>query len=179
MTNNRQFKLYFVIVSAVLMGYVALTLHDQVYEPTSWPEQRIPYLVKNAQVLEPQKEFFHRDSFRDHPLTLVNFWASWCGVCEREAVILSAMARSNPNLHVLGVITDDTGNTVVESGKLDARPYDHLIDFNGRIFESLNISGLPTTLLIDNGGNIIGRFDGLLRESDQVALKKLMKVRSL
>ena len=46
--------------------------------------------------------------FEDHPLTLITFWATWCGYCIEEMPVLQALAEeyAEQGFQVVGVLVD-------------------------------------------------------------------------
>ncbi len=91
---------------------------------------------------------------RGHPAA-VNFFASWCEPCKKEAPSLEALSRSLPNgTHLVGVAWND--------GRSAARGFVHrygwrfptLFDTNGSAGDRYGIQGLPTTFIVGSDGRI-------------------------
>ena len=105
------------------------------------------------------------DSYKGK-VTLVNFWATWCGPCKRELPDLITLSREleSRGFKIIGVSTD-RGSNVIE----DVRSFvkDHGIPYQVVVSdESLeeafgNVRALPTSFLIDGDGKIVQSFVGL------------------
>jgi thiol-disulfide isomerase/thioredoxin len=114
---------------------------------------------------------------------LLDFWASWCLPCRKESPHLKELyAKYNPKgFEVIGVASDD-GH---EDKWKDAITQDqvgtwkHILNGFDRgknkkgIGDSFNISELPTQILIDPNGMIIGRYSEGAAEME--ALDKKLK----
>jgi thiol-disulfide isomerase/thioredoxin len=87
-------------------------------------------------------------------VTVINFWASWCAPCKREAPELAAYAASPDNPHLIGVDTNDTrGNALAFMRRYHLR-FPNLSNPDGSISIAYAIPGLPTTIVVDRHGRI-------------------------
>jgi thiol-disulfide isomerase/thioredoxin len=98
-------------------------------------------------------------------VTILNFWATWCGPCRREIPDLEAIHKelSARGVKVLGVSVDrgasvlDDVATFVADHKMS---YPVVID-NGELEHLFgNIRAIPTTFIIDGEGKIVATFVG-------------------
>lgn len=98
------------------------------------------------------------DQFRGK-VTLVNFWATWCGPCKRELPDLIALSNEmeSKNVRVLGISTD-RGSGVLEEVKSfvgkEGITYQIIISTEDLEEAFGNIRVIPTTFLIDADGKI-------------------------
>lgn len=94
---------------------------------------------------------------KEYDLTVVNFWADWCGWCVYEMPELERIHREYPNVLLLGVLTAQTS--------MDASL--QILKDNGITFITLEPAGtlvetaqkleaFPTTLFFDREGMAIG-----------------------
>jgi thiol-disulfide isomerase/thioredoxin len=96
-------------------------------------------------------------------LVLLNLWATWCQPCLKEMPSLAAMqARLGPALTVLAVSEDRGGAEVVkpfvEKHALDALAI--FLDPKSTATRGFAVRGLPTSIVIDAGGEVLGRVEG-------------------
>lgn len=108
---------------------------------------------------------------RDHglkevsgPLTLVHFWASWCGSCRTEFPAIDAFQRDleSRGVKVAAVSLDRMGwpvidRTVASLGIHDVALYH---DADRKAARDLGVVGLPTTLVVDADGREVARVVG-------------------
>jgi thiol-disulfide isomerase/thioredoxin len=117
---------------------------------------------------------------------LLDFWASWCLPCRKLNPHLKELYATykDKGFEVIGVSDDDRNpdawkKAVVE----DALPWKHILrgakmvngrpDLSADISAGFNISSLPTHVLIDPNGKIIGRYGGEGGEDHASLDKKL------
>ena len=100
-------------------------------------------------------------ALRGYPVVL-NFWASWCTPCEREAGLLAAAARAERG-RVVFVAVD------VHDFSSDARHFlgRHRVPYvavgsGGSTSERFGLVGLPETFFVDRHGRIRGMTRGQL-----------------
>ena len=89
--------------------------------------------------------------YRGRPL-LVHFWATWCPTCRFEQGAVDAIARE----HQVLTVAMQSGDARV----LEAYLGEHGVDFpvhvddGGEMAARWGVTGLPTTFVIDGGGQI-------------------------
>lgn len=97
---------------------------------------------------------------------LVNFWASWCGPCVREAPHLAAVAEqyADRGLHVVGVNVKDQSLANARSFERDhGIPYPSWHDEAASIaasFGGIGPAALPSTILLDADHRVAVRLFG-------------------
>ncbi len=97
-------------------------------------------------------------------VVLLNFWATWCAPCIREMPSLDRLqARlKGEGLDVVAVSEDFAGMDLVgpffERLKLENLAI--FLDSDGALGKVFGIVGLPTTLLIDREGRLVGGLEG-------------------
>ncbi|MCY6483069.1 TlpA disulfide reductase family protein [Clostridium aestuarii] len=102
--------------------------------------------------------------FNDNKLTMVNIWATFCGPCKAEMPDIQELYKEvkQENINVLGIVSDtfnDEENQELAKKIIKSKD----VEFTNIIpDESLmngllkDIPGVPTTVFVDNKGNIIG-----------------------
>lgn len=115
------------------------------------------------------------DEYRGKTVFL-NFWATWCGPCQREIPDIEALYKdrgeNEGDLVVLGVANPKTdsrpNNSDVSEADVKAFideqgiTYPVLMDTTGEMFSGYRIRSFPTTFMIDKDGNIFGYISGML-----------------
>lgn len=97
--------------------------------------------------------------FRGMPL-LVNFWATWCLPCVVELPSLQKFAdHYQGRIRVIGVALEPQKTATDIARFLEIR---EIGDFAGYYYNGtgMNVRGLPTSVLLDEGGRILYRFEG-------------------
>ena len=105
---------------------------------------------------------------------LVNLWATWCGPCRREMPSLDRLqARlGGGDFAVLALSQDRKGPGVVARflAEIGAERLGVHVDPSARSARRLGAVGLPTSVLLDREGRIVGRLIGPAEwDSDEAA----------
>lgn len=94
-------------------------------------------------------------------LTMINFWGTYCGPCIREMPDLGNLSRSMPEgAQLVGVVVDVSDESTLEAARTIAEDtqadYPHLLLDEGLLSYARTVSGVPTTVFVDSGGNLVG-----------------------
>ncbi|MCE2493578.1 MAG: TlpA family protein disulfide reductase [Alphaproteobacteria bacterium] len=105
---------------------------------------------------------------------LVNLWATWCSPCRREMPSLDRLQSrlGGGDFTVLALSQDRKGPDAVAKFLAEIRTenLDVYVDTSARSARRLGAIGLPTTVLLDRDGQIIGRLIGSAEwDSDEAA----------
>ena len=100
-------------------------------------------------------------SFRGK-ITLVDFWASWCGPCRGEnPAVVKAYRKYHPKgLAILGVSLDDQKDNWEKAIKKDRLPWTQVSDLKGWQNSAAvlyGVQGIPMNFLLDKKGKIIAK----------------------
>ncbi len=90
-------------------------------------------------------------------VTLVNFWATWCGPCIKELPELELLHKKleGKGLKVVGVVLDDSPDSVREYVEKYALTYPMLFDSEGGSKRLYQIIGLPESVILDKDGKVV------------------------
>lgn len=93
---------------------------------------------------------------------IINVWASWCGPCRAEAASLERFAWSERGMKftVIGISTDDDRKAAERWLRQSNATVSHFIDRALLLERLLGASRIPVTVLVDERGQVIGRFQG-------------------
>lgn len=106
--------------------------------------------MSNLQEINEQN--FDVEVLKENKLTVVDFWAPWCGYCVKLAPMLEEIANEIPDAKFVKMNTDECMNV--------AKDY--------------SISGLPCILLFKNG-EPVERFAGAMPKANIVSgIKKYL-----
>jgi cytochrome c biogenesis protein CcmG, thiol:disulfide interchange protein DsbE len=93
-------------------------------------------------------------------VTVVNFWASWCGPCVEEHPYLVELARL-PGVRVVGVNYKDLGANARRFLGRYGNPYAAIgADTTGRTAIEWGVYGMPETFILDREGRIVFKHVG-------------------
>lgn len=125
--------------------------------PGMWPRRVRPALGDGRVQLE---------ELRGTPVVL-NFWASWCIPCKREAPFLAASARAHRReVAFLGLdIQDFTSDARRFLRELEV-PYSSVRETGSRIHTAYGLTGVPETYYIDSRGRIVGHATGAVSREE-------------
>jgi cytochrome c biogenesis protein CcmG/thiol:disulfide interchange protein DsbE len=98
-------------------------------------------------------------------VTVVDFWASWCGGCQDSLPQLEALWRDRrgSGLRVLGVSVDERAEHAYAMAAALHTTFPVVVD-DGRLAASFRVAQVPLTFVIDGAGTV--RWVG--REPDEV-----------
>lgn len=121
----------------------------------------------------------HRLSDYRGNVVFLNFFATWCGPCQREIPDIEALYRERGenagDVVVLGVANpktadhptnSDVGVDAVKTFAADSGiTYPVLMDTTGALFSAYGVGSFPTTFMIARDGSVFGYVPGMLTSS--------------
>ena len=93
-------------------------------------------------------------------ITLIDFWASWCGPCRKENPNMVKLYQTyhEKGLEILGVSLDTSKERWAKAVEKDNLAWNHVCDFQkwqSPLVSQYAVRGVPFTVLIDKKGQII------------------------
>lgn len=139
-----------VIALAVALGVLAWRAQTPATAPA------VAFNLVEGQVLKSER-------FQGR-VTLINFWATTCGICMQE---MPHLVQTYRDLHERGfdvvavAMPYDRPDLVLDYRKRTQLPFDVAIDYAGEVNRAFGgIDGTPTSFLIDAQGRIVQRIVG-------------------
>lgn len=114
----------------------------------------------------------HLAALKGKPIVL-NFWASWCDPCKREAPLLEATWKSvqRQGIIFLGIDFQDARSDALKFLQTYGITYPSVVDDTGSTAINYGVSGVPETFFLDRRGVIVSKVTGEL--SDQALQSNL------
>jgi len=112
-------------------------------------------------------------------ITLLHFWATWCGPCQGEIPSLEKLYQTLPaEQFQLFAVSEDTGEHLKEKiewfQKQIPFSFPVFVDPQGKAADAYAIFALPETIVIDRSGTIVKRFEGAQDWNDEKLVQYLL-----
>ncbi len=104
---------------------------------------------------------------------VLNFWASWCVPCKKEARKLEAAWKRNRGrgLVVVGIDAQDFERDARRFARRFGLTYPLVRDANGSTLSNYGISGFPETFFVDRNGRLVGEhIEGAIQEGQNAEI---------
>ncbi len=95
-------------------------------------------------------------------VVLINFWATWCGPCKEEMPALKRLKESfaGSSFELLAITTDQQVEGIRTFVRALGLEFPVLLDDTKDVSAAFGVRGLPTTVLMDRQGRLVGRAVG-------------------
>jgi thiol-disulfide isomerase/thioredoxin len=143
----------YLLVAALVIGALAAV---ELLSGRGSTRRQAPALP--AEVLVPPRVTLA--SLRGRP-AVVNFWASWCGPCTREAPELARLPRAlGGRARLVGVDWNDARSSARAFVKKHGWSFPNVRDADGAVGNRYRLDGLPNTFVLDRDGRIVRHLRG-------------------
>lgn len=95
-------------------------------------------------------------------VTVLNFWATWCGPCRAEMPLLDAAHAPDEGVVVLAVNNAEAQATVADFATTLGLTLPILLDPGGRLQHQFGVVGYPTTVFVAPDGTVSSVHAGVL-----------------
>jgi thiol-disulfide isomerase/thioredoxin len=116
--------------------------------------------------------------FRGRP-AVVNLWATWCAPCLSEMPSLDKLQQEFAGRLTVAAVAEDHGGAEVVNPFVTRQHFHALaifLDPHERLAQALDVNFLPTSIVLDADGRIVGKIVG---PTDWISAKMLAVLRPL
>jgi thiol-disulfide isomerase/thioredoxin len=95
--------------------------------------------------------------------TVVNLWATWCQPCLREMPSLEQLQSDLAGRLRVAAIAEDSGGAKIVAPFIARQQLTHLkiyLDPKEAVAQAFGVRGLPTSIVLDAKGRVVGRIEG-------------------
>ncbi len=153
------------IASGVLYGKGLLAVHHGAQVPATLAAltlEKTPAPAPAIAFNDIQGTRHALDAFKGR-YVLLNMWATWCAPCVSELPALARLKGAVPGLVVIAVDLTHNDKAADAQSFLKSHHAGSLgafVDQDITMMRSFGVAGLPTTILFDPQGKVIGRAEG-------------------
>ena len=121
--------------------------------------------------LQDMQGISHQLKSYEGKTVIVNFWAVWCAPCRKEIPAMNqALAiLKDENIVILGINVGDSQEAIEDFSEDYPMEFTVLMDKNGLVSQHWQVTGFPTTYIVNQQGQVVHRFVGG-REWDEEAM---------
>ena len=128
-------------------------------QPTPMPQDKVEPVVFTYECTDMNGETVKvADLCADYKLTLVNFWATWCGPCVSEMPHLESLYQEQQSngIGVIGIWLDPENPADCEKVLSGAGITYPVLKFDAAMAELIDLSAIPVSIFLDSEGNMVG-----------------------
>ncbi len=148
-----------VLAVIALLGYALVERERQSDTPKSGPAPDFEVTMFDYEPMVMSGETVSLESLRGQVI-VINFWASYCVPCQREAPMLERLWREYRDRGVLflGINTEDPLKDALDYLAEYGITYPNAPDKGARMERAYRITGIPETFVINTKGEIVQHF---------------------
>jgi len=98
------------------------------------------------------------EEVKKHQLTVIDFWASWCGPCRNEMPNMVKLQRDyqDKGLAIIGISLDDDYDAWTLAMKELGIDWLSLLDTDGEVARTFHVEFIPYTVIVNAEGKVLG-----------------------
>lgn len=127
------------------------------------------------QLQDLQNDWKEFDDVKGEKLTVIDFWATWCQPCIRSIPELDKIAdeMEEKGVKFVGISIDGPRNQskLLPFVKSLGIGYTILKDINSEVMAEMNVTSVPTLLIIDSEGEVVYTHEGF-RPGDERVIRE-------
>ena len=115
------------------------------------------------------------ETIKNNKVTMIDFWASWCGPCRHENPVVKAAYEKyhDKGFEVIGISVDKNEAAWLQAVEEDALPYIQVRDVEHNVSNDYAVIYIPSNFLYDQNGIMVAK--GLRGEELEAKLAELLK----
>jgi len=121
----------------------------------------------------------HYEDVKGEKLTVIDFWATYCQPCIRSIPELNNMAEEfkDQGVRFIGISIDGPRNQSKIQPFVNSMGigYTILKDINSEVMTDMNVTSVPTLLIIDSEGEVVYTHEGFRPGDEKVIRKEISK----
>lgn len=165
------------IILFILLIVTTIT-HNNVFaiEDDTSKEKRVQY-VPESPFFDENNDKLYLDQYEGKVILLV-FWATWCESCIHEMSSLDILQKDFKKLpfEIIALSQDFQGINAVKdffkNHKIrHIKPYH---DYKNKLFNEMNISTMPSAILVDTDGIVMIHFKGRVKWHDEQIREQIL-----
>ena len=157
-------KLLIIFVNVVILSKLAYS-SDTIFNEINLNIPDTKIYNANSQ------ELLFSNLFERNTNYLVNFWATWCQPCKKELPELEKIYRDlkdyNIKIYIISIDKKNIKDQNLFLKKLKLRYLKSFFDPNMKLFNSFNLRGIPTTIVVKNN-KVIAIKEGIIEYSENL-----------
>jgi thiol-disulfide isomerase/thioredoxin len=164
------------IYSTLIFFFLAAASAADIWDVVSYDDQ--PILFPEIAFIDKSKGEHFIKEFQGS-MVLVVFWASWCDVCVNELPKIDLLQKTllKHPIKIIALSEDFKGiDKVREFYKYYNISYlEPYLDNKRYILQTLNVTSIPTSFLLNEKGYIVAKFTGVVDWQDQQIVNFLLQ----
>jgi thiol-disulfide isomerase/thioredoxin len=161
-------KLSSLVILVIVVVLLIFTLVDTnmfaPVQPNAKETSQLSRISDAPEVTIPdQNGTFHHIGGESSKVTVLHFWASWCGPCEDEATsYVKLFEKYGDEISIVGINATnvDTEDDAQAFVRKHGWKFQILFDKKGIASESYHLIGYPTTFILNRKGEIVETLTG-------------------